>query len=379
MTPQRLRCAPRHGHIDSTKDLLIMQDSGFETLRGIGLTPAMAQQLARLQADAGGRPVRVVEVHRETLRLHDGTQELVARVWPKLRRELLDDDDGVAVGDWGLALTDDAGQHWLTHCLQPLTALTRRDADGLRHIVVSNVDTALIVMGLDADFNLRRLERFLALVEGSGVLPVVVLSKPDLCADPQRLLAQLQGRLPPRVSREVLDSRDPAAAAALAPWLQPGSTLVLLGSSGAGKSTLANTLMGAAVQPTGATRDGDGRGRHTTTARSLHRLPGGACLIDTPGVRTLRPDADEATLAASFDDIARLSLRCRFRDCRHEGEPGCAVREGVDGDRIDNFHKLQREMRRDTLDALERRQLLAQWKARGREGRMRMRAKRGEE
>lgn len=355
-----------------------MQDMDFERLRGIGLTPAMAQQLARLQAEAGGRPVRVVEVHRETLRLHDGTTELVARIWPKLWRELADEDDGVAVGDWGLALSDDSGQHWLTHCLEPASALTRRDGDGLRHIVVSNVDTAFIVMGLDADFSLRRLERFLALVEGGGVSPVVVLSKPDLCADPQRLVAQLQGRLPARVPHEVLDGRSAAAAQALAPWLQPGHTLVLLGSSGAGKSTLANTLMGSAVQSTGATREGDGRGRHTTTSRSLLQLPGGACLIDTPGVRTLRPDADEATLAASFDDIARLAPHCRFRDCRHEGEPGCAVREGVDGDRIANFHKLQREMRRDTLNALERKQMQALWKARGREGRMRLRAKRGE-
>jgi ribosome biogenesis GTPase / thiamine phosphate phosphatase len=244
--------------------------------------------------------------------------------------------------------------------------------------VVSNVDTAFIVMGLDADFSLRRLERFLALVEGNRVQPVVVLSKPDLCPDPRPLLARLQARLPARVPCEVLDGRSPAAAAALAPWLLPGRTLVLLGSSGAGKSTLANTLMGLPVQSTSPTREGDGRGRHTTTSRSLHQLPGGACLIDTPGVRTLRPDADEATLAASFDDIAQLALQCRFRNCRHQGEPGCAVREGVDGDRVDNFHKLQREMRRDTLNALERKQLQALWKARGREGRMRLRAKRGE-
>ena len=118
--------------------------------------------------------------------------------------------------------------------------------------------------------------------------------------------------------------------------------------------------------------------RMPSPSRSLHRLPGGACLIDTPGVRTLRPDASEASLAASFDDVARLSLQCRFRDCSHQGEPGCAVREGVDGDRLDNFHKLQREMRRDTLNALERRRQLSEWKARGRAGRANLRAKRGE-
>jgi ribosome biogenesis GTPase len=129
---------------------------------------------------------------------------------------------------------------------------------------------------------------------------------------------------------------------------------------------------------TGATREGDGRGRHTTTARSLHRLPGGACLVETPGVRTLRPDADEAWLAASFDDIARLAPQCRFRDCRHETEPGCAVRAVVEPDRIDNFHKLQRELRRDTMTALERRRLLGEWKQRGMVGRLQLRHKRGE-
>jgi ribosome biogenesis GTPase len=132
------------------------------------------------------------------------------------------------------------------------------------------------------------------------------------------------------------------------------------------------------VQPTGATREGDGRGRHTTTSRSLHRLPGGACLIDTPGVRTLRPDGDESLLAASFDDVARLAPQCRFRNCSHRSEPGCAVREAVDADRLDNFHKLQRELRRDTMNALERKRQLGEWKARGRAGMANLCAKRGE-
>ena len=141
---------------------------------------------------------------------------------------------------------------------------------------------------------------------------------------------------------------------ALRGYLGRGQTLVLLGSSGAGKSTLTNTLLGAAVQDTGAVRVNDGRGKHTTTARSLHRLPGGACVIDTPGLRTLRPDADEATLAAVYDDIETLAAQCRFRDCRHAQEPGCAVREGIGADRLRNYHKLLRETRRDTLTALDR-------------------------
>ena len=164
----------------------------------------------------------------------------------------------------------------------------------------------------------------------------------------------------------------------MAPWLTPGHTAVLLGSSGAGKSTLTNTLAARTLQDTGPVRVHDQRGQHTTTARSLHLLPGGACVIDTPGLRALRPDADEAALSAGFKDIARLALHCRFRDCRHAGEPGCAVGVEVAPDRVRNYHKLLREARRDTLSALDRQHQLAQWKARGRAGAQRARMKRGE-
>ena len=141
---------------------------------------------------------------------------------------------------------------------------------------------------------------------------------------------------------------------------------------------MTNTLLGAAVQDTGDVRVHDGRGRHTTTSRSLHRLPGGACVIDTPGLRTLRPDVDEATLTGSFADVATLAGQCRFRDCRHVDEPGCAVREGMDADRLRNYHKLLREARRDTQTALDRQRQLALWKIRGRACRVRMKMKRGE-
>ena len=151
----------------------------------------------------------------------------------------------------------------------------------------------------------------------------------------------------------------------------------MLGSSGAGKSTLTNTLLGQAVQDTGAVREHDSRGKHTTTARSLHRLPGGACVIDTPGLRALRPDLDEGTLAATFADIETLAVQCRFCDCQHHDEPGCAVREGVAGDRLRNYHKLLREARRDTMGVQERQRLVATWKARGRATRVDMKAKRG--
>jgi ribosome biogenesis GTPase len=175
-----------------------------------------------------------------------------------------------------------------------------------------------------------------------------------------------------------VNATDASAAAAIAPHLQCGQTLVMLGSSGAGKSTLTNTLLGAAVQDTGAVREHDSRGKHTTTTRSLYRLPGGACVIDTPGLRTLRPDTDESTLAGSFADVESLSAQCRFRDCKHEQEPGCAVRDGIDADRLRNYHKLLREARRDTMTALDRQRQVALWKMRGKAAKAHMKAKRGE-
>ena len=358
----------------------------FECLRSMGLTPALASQ-AVLRAEAAAcsglacRLMRLTEVHRETLRVHDGAHEASARALPRLGRQLADDDSALAVGDWVLVAADAHGALWVHDRVPPQTHLVRRDADGRRHAVVSNVDTALLVMGLDDDFNPRRLERFLALALGSGVAPVVVLTKADVIADVRLLYERAQvvrTRVPPGVDVVSVDARDAETAQRLAPYARAGQTLVLLGSSGAGKSTLTNTLLGADVQDTGAVREHDSRGKHTTTARSLHRLPGGACVIDTPGLRALRPDADEQTVAATFGDVEALALQCRFRDCAHHDEPGCAVREGVSGDRLRNYHKLLREARRDTMSALERQQQLATWKARGREGRTRLKMKRGE-
>jgi ribosome biogenesis GTPase len=151
----------------------------------------------------------------------------------------------------------------------------------------------------------------------------------------------------------------------------------MLGSSGVGKSTLTNTLLGYGVQDTGPVRADDSRGRHTTTSRSLHRLSCGACVIDTPGLRGLEVDTSEAGLQASFADIAALARDCRFRDCTHDDEPGCAVRTGVHPDRLANYHKLRREIRREGMTFLDRRCQLAEWKARGRAAEQRMKMKRG--
>ena len=266
-----------------------MIEIDFERLRSLGLTPAMAAAAAALpEADAPDAPAlqlaRVTEVHRETVRLHDGHADVSARVQPRLSRTLLDEETALAVGDWALWAAEPHGQAWVHARVPPLSHIARRDADGRRHPVVSNVDWALLVMGLDDDFNLRRLERYLALVHGAGITPVVVLSKADVAQrDPallQQRLAAVRARASASVDVLALNAKEAAAARLLSPYLGAGQTLVLLGSSGAGKSTLTNTLLGAPVQDTGAVREHDSRGKHTTTSRSLHQLPGGACVID---------------------------------------------------------------------------------------------------
>jgi ribosome biogenesis GTPase len=363
-----------------------MIDIDFEHLRHVGLTPVMAQHLAQQTVPDGGpfsfHWMRIVELHRETMRLHDGCTEHTARALPRLTRTLDELDTALAVGDWVLSAPDVHGDWWVHAQVPPLSHIARRDADGSRHPVASNVDTALLVMGLNDDYNLRRLERYLALVQGSGVQPVVVLTKADVAAPTPELLAPRLSQLRERISSSLdvlaVNGTHPSAAHALAPYLSAGQTVVLLGSSGAGKSTLTNTLAGVALQDTGEVRVNDGRGKHTTTSRSLHRLPGGACIIDTPGLRALRPDVDEATLAWLFDDIGRLALQCRFRDCAHREEPGCAVREGVGADRLRNYQKLMREARRDSMSALERQQQASVWRARGKATRAWMKVKRGE-
>jgi ribosome biogenesis GTPase len=318
----------------------------------------------------------VAEVQRDRVTLHDGDFECIARALPALVQALAIDDETLAVGDRVLAERNTLGEWWIGTRLPARTQLSRRDTHGHRQVLAANVDTALLVMGLDGDYNLRRLDRYLALARLAGVQPVVVLTKADECPDPDRRLTQVRAHVPSGVDAVAVDGRDARTLAVMAPWLQAGRTLVVLGSSGAGKSTLTNTLVEHDVQQTGGLRLGDGRGRHTTTARSMHRLAGGAFVIDTPGLRTLRLDTDDEGLGAVFDDIGRWAERCRFRDCAHAGEPGCAVRDAVAPERVENWRKLQREVRRDTLSALERKQMVGQWKARSRIARMHQRAKR---
>ena len=352
----------------------------FQALRRIGLSQALVAQMFNLQTEPADRLMRVTEVQRDRLRLHDGEAEHVAQVWPTLRIALQMQGESLVVGDWVAARRDDSlgDACWAAARVPPVNHLVRRDSSGLRQILVSNVDTALLVMGCGQDFNLRRLDRYLALVRLAGVAPVVVLSKADLLVDGGASRAEAVRRhLSGQVDVVALNGQEAASAEALSPWLAEGQTLVLLGSSGAGKSTLTNTLTGLAAQATGGVRGGDEHGRHTTTTRSMHRCASGACIIDTPGLRGLQVDADEAQLDAVFDDISSLAPMCRFRDCHHEDEPGCAVRPRVPAGRLLSYHKLQREAQRHEMTVLDRQRQAAEWKARGRFAKAVSRAKRG--
>ncbi len=226
----------------------------FDSLRAIGMTPQILQQLRELPPLAGEPHVmRVTELQRDGMTLHDGQRELDARALPALLRSLDDAGDALAVGDWVLAEQFAHGEWWVHTRMPPLTQIARRLHDGRdkvsRAVIVSNVDVALLVMGLDMDFNLRRLERYLALASGADVDAVVVLTKADLCSDTDARLRSVHRVLPARCGVVAVNALSDDCRAALADWLQPGRTLVLVGSSGAGKSTLTNTLTPGPAMP----------------------------------------------------------------------------------------------------------------------------------
>jgi ribosome biogenesis GTPase len=325
--------------------------------RRIGFNSLVARARESV-ASTPGTLARVIEHSRAISVIHTGLESHEARSTPALARLT-----PIVVGDWVLVASDTQGEWWISARLTPYTEFHRIDPSGNRQALVTNVDGAFPVMGLDGDFNVRRLERYIALTKSAGVLPVVVLTKADLCTNVDMFLDSLSGRLPPNIERHAVNATDPIALDCLAAHLGPGQTVVLLGSSGAGKSTLTNTLTQSFTQETGAVRTSDSRGRHTTTSRQLCPLPWGGCVIDTPGLRGLRLEIDRVSLDAAFDDIAALQEGCRFRDCAHHNEPGCAVRASVAPDRLANYHKLCREISRDRADPLARQTAKAEIKA----------------
>ncbi|MEO1365835.1 MAG: ribosome small subunit-dependent GTPase A [Acidobacteriota bacterium] len=300
-------------------------------------------------------PARVLFTSREQLRVMTGSGDLPAALAGHFH------DPGAerpAVGDF-VAITG-GSTAVVRHLLPRRTCISRKVSGDVtrEQVVAANVDTIFLVMGLDGDYNLRRLERFTVLARESGADPVVVLSKADLCDDAfgPRLDAQ---QAAPGMPVYAVSSLADQGLDALEAHLGPGRTVALLGSSGAGKSTLINRLAGREVMRTGAVRSGDDRGRHTTTHRELVPLPDGGLLLDNPGIRELQLWAGGDALDEAFGDIEELAKGCRFNDCTHRDEPGCAVLAAVsagelDPRRLENWRGLVRE-----IESLERRKDVA--------------------
>lgn len=303
----------------------------------------------QLDADdrAGFVPMRISTVHRARLTAisAQGTARLSLPVHTKTT--------DFAVGDWVLADPDTL----MFHRRLDRKTLLDRHTEGARipQLIAANVDTLFIVTSCNADFNPARLERYLALANEAGTNPVIVLTKADTVEDAAEFLAQARALQRDQIAVS-LNAKSAEAADILAPWCGDGQTIALIGSSGVGKSTLLNTLVGPdqdAPQATGGIREGDDKGRHTTTSRSLHALPSGGWVIDTPGMRSLHVSDLAYGIDTLFSEITELAPSCRFRDCTHQHEPGCAVQAAVkagtlDPARLERWRKLADENRDNT-------------------------------
>lgn len=324
-------------------------------LHELGWGSALARQLV-LDGDDDRVPVRVLEVHRDKLRVvGEETDALIAL--PVLS-ERPNDENAPTVGDWLLLDRDDL--HF-GRLLERQSLFKRRAAgtSATTQLIAANIDTVFIVSSCNQDFNEARLERYLVLAREANVFPVVVLTKADLCADPERY-AKRASRLLPSLVVETVNALDSDSVRKLAPFCGTGQTVVLLGSSGVGKSTLVNSLTRSKATATQSVRENDDRGRHTTTGRAFYRLNEGGWLVDTPGMREIQLTEVANGIREVFEEIEALAADCRYVDCTHLAEPGCAVRSAVERGEIDEarlvrWRKLGAEERRNSETLAERR------------------------
>lgn len=316
-----------------------------------GWTPALATAFDALAAE-GYQPARVVSEHQHVYRVATAGGDQLATVSGRFRHRATSRAEYPAVGDWVAIEGRGAGNRAHIQALLPRRSRFSRKVAGdttEEQVVAANVDLVFIVAGLDRDFNVRRLERYVVTTFEGGATPVIVLNKMDVCAETAACVAEARA-LAPNVDVVPVSCRTREGLSTLEGYLGPARTIALLGSSGAGKSTLVNCLVGRDVRRTHAVRERDSRGRHTTTHRELVPLPGGALLIDTPGMRELQLWEGTERMDDAFDDIGTLAADCFFRDCQHEGEPKCAVKAAVDAgalaaSRLDHYRRLQKELR----------------------------------
>ncbi len=315
-------------------------------LEMLGWKPFFAQQIST--EDMGRTPpVRIIEVQRSGFRvLGDGIDTIVPP------------NPEATVGDWLLL---DEARPGSCEVLERKSLIKRRapGSDRQVQLIAANIDTAFIVSSCNQDFNVARLERYIAVAFEAGVSPVIILTKSDLCETPDNYVSEASG-ISDLVPVVVLDARGDEPRQKLADWCKPGQTVAFLGSSGVGKSTLTNALLQSLSIHTQAIREDDAKGRHTTTSRRLHILPDACAVLDTPGMRELQLADVETGLAHLFSDIDALTLQCRFKDCQHVSEPGCAVLAAVEtGDidevRLGRWRKLIAEERFNTSSLAQRR------------------------
>jgi ribosome biogenesis GTPase len=323
-----------------------MMETSDPTLAQLGWRPFFSEQVSAGQSH-NCQPVRVMSVHRGRVTvLGEGFEDSISSSFPAEGGA----EDRPTVGDW---LLIDRSTRNIVRILDR-TSLFKRPAPGDSRrvqLIAANVDTLFVVTSCDQDFNVARIERYLVLAREVGVCPVVVLTKADLSPTAERLVEAAQ-RLQSGLRVELVDGRNPASTARLAGYCGLGETVALVGSSGVGKSTLINTLKGSDNIATQAVREDDGKGRHTTTVREMHRLAGGAdgsgWLVDTPGMRELQMSQVSDGVTEVFDDVTAVTLECRFANCTHFDEPGCAIETAmanreIDPARVERWRKLAQE------------------------------------